>query len=50
MFLAVFVFVLACMFFGIGRMFEVLFTLLCALVITFVIVSASWFGLVLLLA
>ncbi len=49
MFLAVFLFVLACMFFGIGRMFEVLFTLLCALVVTCVIVSAFWFGVILLL-
>ena len=33
MFLTVFVIVLACMFFGVGRIFEVLFTLLCALVV-----------------
>jgi hypothetical protein len=49
-FLTVFVIVLACMFFGVGRIFEVLFTLLCALVVTCVIFSAFWFGLILLFA
>ena len=49
MFLTVFVLVLACMFFGIGRIFDVLFTLLCALVVTCVLFSAFWFGVILLL-
>ena len=50
MFWALFLFILACMFFGMGQMFKILFTLISAFFMTVIVIWVFWLGMLLLFA